>query len=441
MKNQDNRGRAHACSLLAGAVFASLAGLSCAHAATVDVNVWYAMNGHNGEAFQSLAKEFNRSQNSVRVVLKSFDSPEAVESALQAEGGKKGAGPNLAQLESDHSPDGTRKRRYVLPLHTLLAKHPIKDAQWFLPGTDTFAHDTRGRLTGFPYMASVPVMFYNTDSFNKAKISPAIPQRTWLGLQAQLVTLANHGSYKCAMSIGVPVAIDLESLASVNGQFYTSGENGFKAKGTPKFNFDLLYVRHLSLMKSWISSGIMVRPEAAGQAASNFAKNGCAMLMADSSNIGTFSSTRSLNYGVSGLPYYPEATKSPGHAFVGGSALWAISGHSTAQDKATVEFLAWLAKPANAAKWYQETGYLPLTSQAFNTTGPGYYKNLGAWRDIVALYAMRPEATERGFWVNNYPAIRTMLRQKLDRTLSGQEPAVPALQSAAGQADSMMRER
>lgn len=442
MNIQDNRGRGRARRLLAGfsfVSFASLAGLPCAHAATVDVNVWYALNAHNGDAFQSLVKSFNRSQDSVRVELKSFDSPQALESALQASQGKKGAGPNLAQLDDLHAPDDAHARRYVLPMHELLAKYPIKDAKWFLSSSESFAHDTRGRLTGFPYMAAVPVMFYDTDAFHKAKLSPAVPERTWLGLQAQLVSLANGGSRKCPLAVAVPVSVDLESLAAMNRQFYASGDNGLKAKSKPKFNFDLMYVRHLSLMKSWVSAGIMVPPETAPQAVSNFAKRECAVLMAGSANLGTFNDTRSLNFGVSGLPHYPEATKNPGQAFVGGSALWAIKGHPAVQDKATAEFLAWLAKPANAAKWYQETGYLPLTTQAFAATDKSYYKNLGDWRDIVAGYAERPDATARGFRVKNYPEIRAMLKQKLDNALSGKEAAVPALQSAASQADSMTR--
>src|SRR3546814_7668369 len=106
-----------------------------------------------------------------------------------------------------------------------------------------------------------------------------------------------------------------------------------------------------------------------------------------------------------------------GTAFVGGSALWAVRGHSAGQDKATASFLGWLAQPENAAKWYQSTGYLPLTTQAFAATDASYYKNLGGWRDIVASYASNPDATARGFWINNYPKVRAMLRQTLDRKI------------------------
>src|SRR3546814_9440970 len=74
----------------------------------------------------------------------------------------------LVQLPDARSPTGAPGRHYILPMHSLLAKYPIKNAKWFLPSSNTFAHDTKGRLTGFPYMASVPVLFYNIDAFEKA---------------------------------------------------------------------------------------------------------------------------------------------------------------------------------------------------------------------------------------------------------------------------------
>src|SRR3546814_3508786 len=150
--------------------------------------------------------------------------------------------------------------------------------------------------------------------------------------------------------MGLPVSVDLESLAAVNKQYYVSGDNGFKARGLPKFNFDLMYVRHLSMMKSWVSSGIMAQTMSDAQAVSDFAKRECAVLMSGSDSIGAFSDTWRLSFGVSGLPYYPEVTKSPGTAFVGGSALWAVCGHSEGQDKATAPFLGWLAQHENVAK-------------------------------------------------------------------------------------------
>src|SRR3546814_15763794 len=64
----------------------------------------------------------------------------------------------LVQLPDARSPNGAPGRHSILPMHSLLAKYPIKNAKWFLPSSNTFAHDTKGRLTGFPYLARVPVL-------------------------------------------------------------------------------------------------------------------------------------------------------------------------------------------------------------------------------------------------------------------------------------------
>src|SRR5690606_24102070 len=199
-----------------------------------------------------------------------------------------------------------------------------------------------------------------------------------------------------------------ENLAAVNNQLYVSNDNGLKGKGKPAFAFDLLYIRHLSMMISWVKSELMVKPEFNINAAKRFANSECAVLFSSSSNIGWFSDNRKLDFAVTGLPYYPEVTKQPGSAFVGGSALWVTKGHSKESDAASAQFLAWLAQPKRAAQWHQKTGFLPLTDQAFAQTDNGYYKSLGDWKQLVAANANNPGANSRGFRIDNYPRIRAM---------------------------------
>src|SRR5690606_26153289 len=281
--------------------------------------------------FEDLVKDFNKEQDDVRVKLKAFDREEDVEAALAA-AKKRDDRPQLVQLDDDRAPDEVAGRSYIQPLNTLLAKHPIQDAKWFLSEKNTFARDSKGRLLAFPYMVDIPVMFYNIDAFKKASLKPSVPARKWAELQAQLVTLANNGSRKCPLTSDQPVSVNLENLAAVNNQLYVSNDNGLKGKGKPAFAFDLLYIRHLSMMISWVRSELLVKPEFDQVATKRFANNECAVLMSTSSNLGWFRSTRVLDFAVTGLPYYPQVTSNPGNPFVGGSALWATSGHAKDSD-------------------------------------------------------------------------------------------------------------
>lgn len=419
----------------AGVLLAS----SMAASAATEIKVWHSLNPHNKDVFESLIKDFNKQQQDIKVVLNAFDSQEAVDAALALIDAPRNK-PHLVQLDDQRAPDDIAKRSYIQPMYALLAKHPIKDAKWFLSENNSYLRDTKGRLLGFPYMVDIPVMYYNIKSFKTANINPAQPERSWSGLQGQLVELANNGSRKCPLTSDQPVSINLENLAAVNNQLYTM-ETGGKAKKTPVFHFDTMYIRHLSLMISWVRTELMVKPEFDTVAPHRFANNECGVLLSGSGNMGWFKDTRGLDFSVSGLPYYPEVTKTPGAPFASGSALWSTKGHSKEDDSASAQLLAWLASPENAAKWYQSTGFLPLTQQAFAQTKDSYYKGMGDWRQLVEVYSNKPSAAGRGFRVNNYPKIKTMFHETLDRALNGQQPAVTALKFASTEAGKIMAER
>lgn len=419
------------------AVAATLA-MSSSAAWSADITVWHALNAHNAAAFDKLVKQFNRQSDGVSVRLESFNSPEALETKFA--GIDKGKAPSLVQLDARRSPDTNDGHTNVKPLHSVLAKHPIKDIKWFVHPENGFARDDKGRLMAFPYMAEVPVMFYNVAAFNKAGLQPAKPMRVWSDLQGQLVDLANKATRNCPATSDQPVSINLENLAAVNNQYFTSNQNGNK-KGVPSFSFDTVYVRHLSLMISWVRSELMVKPPYDSSSTMRFANNECSVLLSESGNLGSFRDVRGLDFGITGLPYYPQVTKQPGNPFVDGAAFWVTEGQNAEQEKAVAQFLAWLAKTDNAAAWYQETGFLPLTEQAFAATNSSYYKSLGDWRDLVAAYNQKPAITASSFRIRNYPKIRAMFHENLQAALSGEQSAPTVLNNVSTQASKLMREK
>lgn len=405
--------------------------------AATDLEVWHALNPHNTKIFEDLVKQYNRKQDDVKVVLKRFNATFELENTLAHQANSKGESlPHLVQLDDNRSPDDQAGRPYIKPLHTLLAKYPIKQADWFVAAQSGLLRDSKGRLMAFPYMLDVPVMYYNTDAFKKAGISPAVPDRSWSGLQAQLVDLANKATRYCPAANDQPAELNLENLAAVNNQFFTGSKSG-----APAFSFDVVYVRHLALMISWVRSELLIKPDSDNQAAGRFAAGECAVLMSDSSNLGWFRAQRGLSFGVTGLPYYPEVTRTPGSPFIDGDALWATANHTKDEEAATANFLAWLAEPERAAKWHQDTGFLPLTKQASSATKADYYKDLGQWQQLAAVYSKPQGATTTAFKVRNYPKIRAMFHQTIQAALLGEMPAMTALSQASSNANRLMREK
>src|SRR5690606_35777716 len=99
--------------------------------AATDVVLWHSLSPYNKEVFEDLVKDFNKDQTEIKVKLKAFDSEDEVEAALPA-AKKREDRPQLVQLDDDRAPEDVARRPYIQPLNTMLAKHPIKDAKWFL---------------------------------------------------------------------------------------------------------------------------------------------------------------------------------------------------------------------------------------------------------------------------------------------------------------------
>ena len=419
-------------------LLATLAGVAFSSTAwsATDIQVWYSLNSHNKQAFEQLVKAFNKeNKEDIRVQARAFDNSDALDAALSLTAEKER--PNIVQLPEVSGLDDVATRSYIWPLNQALAKNPISNVKWFLPADNNFMHNAKGQLVGLPFMAEIPVMYYNIDAFKKAGITSGQPSRPWYELQDQLVTVANNGTRYCPLTSDQPVSINLENLAAVNKQFYPG-----TGKSAPAgFNFDIMYIRHLSTMISWVRSELMVHPSMSAQSATRFADGECGVFLSNSGHLGEFEAHKKLNFAVSGIPYYPQITKTPGNPFVTGSGLWLTKGHSAEQDKASTAFLGWLAQTNNAAKWYQETGFLPLTHEAFNATGAGYYKGLGQWRDLVAVYGQKPENTTRGFKVHNYHQIRSVFNNTLTNALEGNQPAMVALKTAATEANKLMAQK
>ncbi|WP_025512604.1 extracellular solute-binding protein [Bordetella trematum] len=433
--------RATAASRRAWVFGLAMATMGLAHADPVKIEVWHTLAGPNKVEFEKLAKQYNKEQKDVEVALRAFPTQAALtQEASAAIKAKKR--PNLIQLADNRSPEVVAQHQAIMPMYQLLAKYPVKDLKWFLPDTSGFTRDNRGRLLAFPWMAEVPVMYYNTALYKKAGLDPKQPARTWADLQGELLKLRDVADVECPYASSDQVSVHLENLAPVNNQFYASNSNGLTAaKQAPTMQFDILYMRHISLMVSWKRSLLFTESSNDKKPDQKFAKGHCSVLTSSSSSFGDFLNTRGLSFGVAPLPFYDQATKTAGRPFVSGSALWALSGNPAAQDKATADFLGWLSKPVVAAEWHQRTGFLPLTEAAFRASDVSFYDKVPGLQQVVASMRTPLPDNGRGFRIANYERIEPVLNSNLTEALNGTTPPMAALNKAIGQARTIAAQR
>ena len=403
-----------------------------------EIEIWHTLSGPNRAEFESLIDRFNSSQPNVVVDLTHYDDQaELEEDAAQAIAGKRDK-PDLVQLRDNRSPEVVAQHKDILPLYQLLAKYPVPDASWFLEKTTDFVRDSKGRLLAFPYMAEVPVMFYNVEMYRGAGLDANAPAKTWPELQAHLLKLRNDGNVRCPYVTSDQVKVHIENLAPINDEYYLNPDNGLKSSKNLSFNFNTLYVRHMSLMVSWRKTELLMQHSPAGQATEGFTQGRCAVLTAGSSALGEVRQS-SVRFGVAPIPYYDQETKKPGAPFIGGSALWAVKGHSAARQKATAELLSYLAKPVIAAEWHQKTGYVPLTDAAFRAADVSFYNRIPGARQVVEIMSTSKGNKSAGFDVRNYPRILVLLNQAFDQALADQTPPMSALMKAKSESAKLMR--
>jgi len=425
--------RAGLCGILA-------LGAAAAQAASTDIEVWHTLTAAHKEEFEKLVKQFNREQDEVRVALKAYPNQQALrDDAARALAAKRG--PNLVQIADNHSPEVIAEHRAILPMYELLKAYPIKDLAWFLPQTSSFTRDAKGRLLAFPWMAEVPVMFYNLDLYQKAGLDPNAPARTWNDLQGELLQLRDKAGVRCPYASSQQVEVHLENLAPVNNRSYATPGNGLEGGGKAALTFDSLYVRHMSLMVSWKRSMLFTESTPDDAADASFAKGDCAVLTAGSGALGRLEGAKSLSFGVAPLPYYPQVTPKAGRPFISGSALWALGGHPKEENRATAAFLAFLAKPVVAARWHQRTGFLPLTEAAFRAADVSFYARIPGAQQLVESMRGAPAALNRGFRLANYARVEPVLNKEFEAALSGQVPPMQALNQAADQSRAIMQQR
>jgi len=403
-----------------------------------EIEIWHSLSGQHETIFNDLISRFNRESPTSSVRVRDFSDQQQLQIAGREAVAGQRAKPDLVQLRDNHDPQVLAQHKDVMPLYQLLSKYPISDASWFLNATTAFVRDDKNRLLAFPMMAEVPVMFYNIDLFRNAGLDVKKPADSWQDLQAQLLSLRNEGRSQCPYVSSDQVNVHLENLAPLNRRLFVTPDNGLKSTRNLSLNFDILYIRHMSLMVSWKKTDLFTSSTMGDEAELAFARGECAVLTAGSGALATIMKGNT-SFGVAPLPYYPQVSKKRGAPFITGDALWVIAGQSAARNKATAELLAFISKPVIAAEWHQKTGFMPLTDAAFRAAGVSFYDRIPGARSIVEQMRDVDGVNSAGFRVPNYAKVKPILDQALNQAYGDKISPMNALLEAKSAADKAMR--
>jgi sn-glycerol 3-phosphate transport system substrate-binding protein len=149
-----------------------------------------------------------------------------------------------------------------------------------------------------------------------------------------------------------------------------------------------------------------------------------------------------FDFGVARLPYYPDVPGAPQNTIIGGASLWVFNGKSKAEYKAVAEYFSFISQPEIQAFWHQQTGYLPITTAAYELTKKqGYYnENPGPEVAIKQLLNKAPTTNSMGIRFGFMPQIRTIVDEQFEAILDGKVSAKDGLDTMVRLGNEKLRE-
>jgi sn-glycerol 3-phosphate transport system substrate-binding protein len=141
------------------------------------------------------------------------------------------------------------------------------------------------------------------------------------------------------------------------------------------------------------------------------------------------------------LPLDTDVAEEPQNSIIGGATLWMLAGHEDEEYKGAAKFMTYLSSPEVQAWWHQETGYVPITTAAYELSKEqGFYETSpGTDTAILQLSLNQPTPASRGLRFGNFVQIRDVINEEMESIWSGDKTASEALDEAAKRGNALLR--
>ena len=410
---------------------AALPALATAALAQTEITWWHAMTGANNEVVETLSKEFNESQKEYKVtpVFKGTYS-ETLNAGIAAFRAKQP--PHIIQVFDVGTGVMMGAEGAVKPVADILSMggKPFDKSQ-YLPGIVAYYSKPDGTMLSFPYNSSSPILYYNKDIFQKAGLDAENPPKTWPEVFEAARKIKTSGAAPCGLTSTWLTWIGLENFAAWNNLQYSTEENGLASTDSElKFNTEP-FAKHFQNIADLAKDGTFRYGGRTSEAKQLFLSQECAILTESSGGLGDVIKS-GINYGLGQLPYYADLEGAPQNTIPGGASLWVFGGKSDDEYKGVAAFFNFLSQTEIQARLHQKSGYLPVTTAAYEATKEsGFYKeNPGREIPIDQMMGKEPTANSKGVRLINLPQVRDIENEEFEKMLAGEQTAQQALDKA-----------
>ncbi|WP_170475666.1 extracellular solute-binding protein [Ruegeria arenilitoris] len=386
--------------------------------AQTEIEWWHAHGGQLGETVNAIANKFNESQSEIVLtpVYKGGyeDTLTATIAAFRA-----GEQPNIVQVFDAGAATIIGAEGAVIPAEDLIQQAGIDfDANDYISGVRYFYADSDGKMVGMPFNSSTPILYYNVAALEKAGVEPP---KTWEEFEAIAPKIVEAGYIPLAQSHSP--WIFTENFHSRHNIPFATNNNGFDGSDGTKIlvNNDAIKM-HFSKVKEWLDGGWYGYYGAGwGDNQTPFENQEVAMWLGSSGSFGGLLNSADFEFSATYLPYWESVTANPTQTFIGGAALFALSGHSDEENKASAEFFKFLSSTDIQQFWHTETGYVPITTAAYEATkASGYYQEKPQAEVGILQLSLPGGDNSKGYRMGFYVQIRDVMNREYGRIFAGE---------------------
>jgi len=382
-------------------------------AAPITINWWHAHGGVLGEKVNSICEGFNKSQSLYQVVPTYKGSyADTMTAGIAAFRAKNP--PHILQVFEVGTATMMSAKGAVKPVYEVMKQSGLPfDPNAYLPTVTGYYTTTDGRMLSMPFNSSTAILYYNIDAFKKAGLDPAKPPKTWPEVGEAAKKLVAAGASPVGLSSSWNGWIHLENFGAWHNVPF----------GTKK---------HIQQLADWQKDKIFIYGGRTDLGNAKFNSGEVALYTASSASYAGFKKTCQFEFGTAMLPYWPDQKGAPQNTIIGGASLWVLNGFKPDEYKGVAAFFNYISTPEVMADWHQFTGYLPITTAAYELTKKqGFYeKNPGTETAILQMTLHKPTENSKGIRFGDHAKTRDIMDNEFEAIFSGQKTAKQGLDDA-----------
>lgn len=423
-------------------LFAAGVLLSSAVAANAQTKVefWHAMGGALGEVVDQFAADFNAGQNACAInATYKGNYTETMTSAIAAF--RAGEQPHIVQVFEVGTATmmAAEDKGAVYPVWKLMEDAGVDfDQAAYLPAVISYYTDTEGKLLSLPFNSSTPVLWYNKTALEAA--GAEVPT-TWDEVVEVSRKLKANGVTK-PFSFGWQSWTQIENYSAWHNIELGTEQNGFAGLNT-EFAFDNdAVVNHIQRIADMGKEGLFVYGGRRGDSRAQFVNGETALWINSSAYYGGFKKDiADFEFGQAMLPLDTAVADKPQNSIIGGATLWVLNGGEAPEYKCVAEFFSFLSAAKQQAFWHQNTGYVPITTAAYELSKEqGFYEtDPGTDTAIQQLSLNQPTPASKGLRFGNFVQIRDIINEEMEAVWSGDKDAATAMADAKKRGDELLR--